>query len=106
MFGSAECEGWRDQLGSILEECLVAFRLDQDIVLRLDQTFGFVRQGISAVAGCPAVCNAGISDSGGANVANADRDILEDSLDAGVTVDEPFACEVYQKTVGAEEIGT
>ena len=75
MFGSAfECEGRRSQLWSVLEEGPVAFWLDQDVVLRLDQdvvlglspTFSIVRQGISAVVGCPAVCNAGISDSGGA----------------------------------------
>ena len=86
---SAEREGRRRQFGSILEERPVALRLDQDVVLGLYPTFGFVWQGISTVVGFPAVCNAGISISGGTDVAYANRDILEDSTDAGVVADEP-----------------
>ena len=61
---------------------------------------GLVLVGFSTVAGCPALCNAGISVSGSTDVTNVGRDFFEDSSNAGGTVDEPPACEVDQKTVG------
>ena len=63
-----------------------------------------VGQGISTVVGFPAVCNAGISISGGTDVAYANRDIFEDSTDAVVGADEPPVREVDQETVGAQEV--
>ena len=123
--GAFERERGRGQLGWVLEERTVAGCpamcdagiSDSGSALRLIQlpwpTFlgwelrsgGLVRQGISTVVGCPAVCSAGISISGSTDVADADRDILEDSLDARETVREPLSCEVNQETVGSEEIG-
>ena len=69
-------------------------------------TLGLVLMGISTVVGCLAVCNAGISISGGTDVAYANQDILEDSTDAGVVADEPPVLEVDQETVGVQELCT
>ena len=63
-----------------------------------------VGQGISTVVGFPAVCNAGISISGGTNVAYANRDVFEDSSDTGVTGDESFAVEIDQEALCAKEV--
>ena len=78
-----------------------ALGLVQEVVLGLYPTFGLVWQGISTTVGFLVVCNASIFISGGTNVAYANGDILEDSSNPCMTVDEPFACEVNQETIGA-----